>query len=196
MPSIARIRRLNAVAWGRWNAQFRAIVDAHPEYLREANQRLAEQMRLSVAASGSARGATTLESIVFEIDARERGRQRALAKRPRPNRKTSHGEVVVAAMRRWRRRDPDRDLRGFIDAAEAGSIEGVEIEPKRGAGVIVQADACSTASRTPRFSNDQYLVSCDPPPGTQLPVLEAETFTFRTLERWWLAASKGAKADI
>lgn len=103
-----------------------------------------------------------------EADEVARKNQSDRASKSRPKMHRTRRNEVVAAMRRWRAEN--HTLKDFLDAAAAGSIDGIAIEPANRRGI------------------ERYTVECDCVSDDGPPV------AYRTLAEWWAHAGSSTAA--
>ncbi len=146
----------------RYAEQRIALEDAQPKYILKALRELRKKHYLDQH---------DLALVTTTIASTDSDDQSTKAQKPRPKKSPTHRSIAIAAMKAWRNSartdwdDSGTTLLSFIDAASAGSVEGLKIELKPLRGVV------------------KHSVDSDDMP-------DAKTVSKRTLESWWTEAEK------
>lgn len=156
-PDPADINARNEEFWAEENRKFAERISKRPHDLKHAIEKTHERIE-----DGAFKKVRSLESQMAELAALRGADQAVRASGPR-KRARSHREIVIEAMQVARKNQ--QTLHDFLDAAEEGSISGIEIKqpgPKGGGKYFV---SCDELSRDAKFSRS-------------------------TVEGWWTAAEQ------
>lgn len=154
-PDPADINTRNQEFWEEENRKFSERIAKRPHDLKHAIDKTHERIE-----DGAFKKVRSLESQMAELATLRDADQSARASAPR-KRARGHREITIEAMQIARRNKDS--LQDFLDAAENGSVSGLEIKQPG-----------------PR-DGGKYLITCDE--------LSAEAkFSRSTIEGWWTAA--------
>jgi len=129
MKTPEEINAANAEFWKAENERFRRLVEKYTYDLREAAELATKLVKKGMVDDPDLLAETSINAVMYRAEWKRKHDQSIRGQKDRPGSESQIRKQIIVAMRQFCLGNEDRTLNDFIEAAQAGSIEGLMMEP-------------------------------------------------------------------